>query len=121
MGVSVDAIEMVAEDEVVETVETEPGEAGPAAGARRRRVVTVENKDNAETIRLRVPVTTSIETVIEKIYAEFRLERAADDRLTCRRSGQDVFQHGDRTVAQYLDEGLCPNLRWVFVGGTGGA
>jgi len=114
MGVEVEGIEVVADDEAV-AAETEELDRG------RRRVVTVANKDNAETIRLRVPVTETIESVIEAMYAEFRTERSADDRLTCRGDGEDVYQYGARTLAQYLDEGHCPNLRWVFVGGTGGA
>jgi hypothetical protein len=108
MGVEIEGIEVVADDE------------GPDLG-RRRRVVTVANKENAETVRLRVPVTETIESVIEAMYAEFRIEREADDRLTCRGDGQDVYQYSARTLAQYLDEGHCPNLHWVFVGGTGGA
>ena len=114
MGVKVEGIEVLAEDEAVTA---EP--VGPDHG--RRRVVTVANKDSAETIRLRVPVTEAIESVIEAMYAEFRIERSADDRLTCRGDGEDVYQYGARTLAQYLDEGHCPNLHWVFVGGTGGA
>lgn len=114
MGVKVQGIEVVPADEVVTA---DP--AGPGHGP--RRVVTVANKDNAETIRLRVPVTEIIESVIEAMYEEFRIERSADDRLTCRGNGEDVFQYGARTLAQYLDEGQCPNLHWVFVGGTGGA
>ena len=114
MGISVDAIEVVAEDE---TAGTEPAEHDHG----HRRVVTVDNKDNADTLRLRVPVTVTVDSVIEKMYAEFRVERAADDRLTCRGNGEDVYQYGARTLAQYLDEGHCPSLHWAFVGGTGGA
>jgi hypothetical protein len=115
MSVKIEAIEVLAEDDEPAGVDSAEHDHG------RRRVVTVDNKDNAETIRLRVPVASTVESVIEKLYAEFRIERAADDRLTCRRNGEDVFQYGARTVAQYLDEGHCPNLHWVFVGGTGGA
>jgi hypothetical protein len=114
MKIEVEAIEVVAEDEAVAS---EPAEQDHG----RSRVVTVDNKDNAETIRLRVPVTVTVDAVIEKIYAEFRIERAADDRLTCRRDGEDVYQYAARTLAQYLDGGHCSNLLWVFVGGTGGA
>lgn len=114
MGVNVDAIEVVAEDESVET---------PTGGQDRghRRMVTVANKDNAETLRLRVPVTATIDSVIEAMYEQFRITRGADDRLTCRGNGEDVYQYASRTLAQYLDEGTCHSLHWVFVGGTGGA
>lgn len=115
MSVKIEAIEVLGEDD--EAAGAEP--AGQNHG--HRRVVTVDNKDNAETIRLRVPLSSTVESVIEKLYAEFRIERAADDRLTCRRNGEDVYQFGARTLSQYLDEGHCPNLHWAFVGGTGGA
>jgi hypothetical protein len=114
MGVGVEVIEVVAEDEVVDAES-----AGQDHG--HRRVVTVDNKDNAETLRLRVPVTVTVESVIETMYGQFRITRGADDRLTCRGNGEDVYQYGARTLAQYLDEGHCHDLHWVFVGGTGGA
>ncbi len=113
MGGTAATIEVMAEDEVAD-VESATHDHG------HRRVVAVANKDNGETLRLRVPVTATVDSVIEKMYEEFRIDRAADDRLTCR-SGEDVYQHGTRTLAQYLDEGHCPALHWVFVGGTGGA
>lgn len=102
--------------------EDQAGAMEPAREDHRdRRVVTVDNKDSADTIRLRVPVTMTISAVIDKMYAEFRLTQQLEDRLTCRRDGEDVYQYADRTLAQYLDEGHCPNLHWSFVGDTGGA
>jgi hypothetical protein len=88
---------------------------------RRRRVVTVANKDNGDTIRLRVPVTATIAAVTEAMYAEFRLSRQPDDRLSCRHDGEDVYQFSQLTLEQYLNQGHCPNLRWSFAGDTGGA
>jgi hypothetical protein len=114
MSTTVDAIEVVAED-AADDAETTGRDHG------RRRVVTIANKDNADTIRLRVPITATVDSVIEKMYAEFRIARADDDRLTCRGSGEDVYQYGARSLAQYLEEGDCRALHWVFVGGTGGA
>jgi hypothetical protein len=114
MGVDVEAIEVVAEDEVVDAES-----AGQDHG--HRHVVTVDNQDNAETLRLRVPVTATIDSVIEAMYEQFRVAREPDDRLKCRGNGEDVYQYGARTLAQYLDEGHCHDLHWEFVGGTGGA
>lgn len=113
MSVDTEAIEVMADDEAVEV---EPDRKNG-----RRRVVTVANKDNADTIRLRVPVTATISAVIEKMYAEFRLTRQPQDRLTCRREGEDVYQFAELTLARYLDDGHCPHLHWSFVGDTGGA
>ena len=104
-----ETIEVVAEGDSIED------------GHEGRRVVTVDNKDNGETIKLRVPLTETIEAIIAAIYAEFRLTREPDDRLTCRAGGEDVFQFAALTLERYLHEGHCPELRWSFVGGTGGA
>jgi hypothetical protein len=114
MGVGTEVIDVVAEDEAVDA-ESAREDHG------HRRVVTVDNKDSADTIRLRVPVSVTIEAVIEKMYDEFRLTRQPEDRLACRGDGEDVYQYAARTLAQYLDEGHCPNLHWSFVGDTGGA
>lgn len=113
MSVDIEAIEVIADDEVVE--------AEPRREDRRRRVVTVANKDNADTVRLRVPVTAPIAAVIEKMYAEFRLTQQPGDRLSCRHDGEDVYQFAQLTLAQYLEQGHCPNLHWSFAGDTGGA
>jgi hypothetical protein len=113
MAVDTEDIEVMADDEVTE--------AEPGREDRRRRVVTVANKDNADTIRLRVPVTATIAAVIKKMYAEFRLNQQTGDRLSCRRDGEDVYQFAQLALAQYLHQGHCPNLHWSFAGDTGGA
>lgn len=90
-------------------------------GDRRRRVVKIANKDSGDTIRLRVDVDITIADVVAKMYAEFGLEQQQGDRLTCRQSGADVFQFAGITLAAYLSAGHCADLRWSFVGDTGGA
>ncbi|WP_306191414.1 hypothetical protein [Streptomyces sp. MK5] len=101
------------------------GSTGDAAAEdrshERTRVVTVDNKDSGDTIRLRRQVTDPIESVIAAMYEEFRRPRDPEDRLTCRRNGQDVFQFAALTLEEYLRQGHCPELHWAFVGGTGGA
>ncbi|WP_439381535.1 hypothetical protein [Amycolatopsis lexingtonensis] len=88
---------------------------------RRRRVVTVDNKDNGERIRLRAPLIATVESIIERMYAEFRLTRQPLDRLICRGKGEDVFPFVALSLERYLHEGHCPNLHWSFAGDTGGA
>ena len=87
----------------------------------RTRVVTVDNRDNGNTIKLRREVTDTFESVITAMYEEFRQARDPEDRLTCRRDGQDVFQFSALTLEEYLRRGHCQDLHWAFVGGTGGA
>jgi hypothetical protein len=70
---------------------------------------------------LRVPLSKTIDEIITRMYAEFRLGRQPDDRLTCRGDGIDVFQYGQLTLERYLRDGHCHNLRWAFAGDTGGA
>jgi hypothetical protein len=114
MDISTEVIEVIGEDEVV-------GVEPAREDHDHRRVVTVDNKDSGDTIRLRVLVAVTVGVIIERVYAEFRLTRQPDDRLTCRGNGEDVFQYADRTLAEYLDEGHCRDLHWSFVGDTGGA
>ena len=86
-----------------------------------RQVVTIDNKDSGDTLRLRVPDGETVGAVINTMYDKFRLTREADDRLTCKHGGTDVYQYSALTIAEYLRAGHCPDLRWDFVGGTGGA
>lgn len=106
------AIEVLSEDEVI------GGEQGPGD---HRRVVTIDNKESGDTLRLRVPDNETVGAVIDTMYREFRLTRETDDRLTCKHGGTDVYQYSALTVAEYLRAGHCPDLHWDFVGGTGGA
>ena len=106
------AIEVIGEDEVAGGA-PEPGD--------HRRVVTIDNKDSGDTLRLRVPDSETVGAVIDTMYSEFRLTRETDDRLTCQHGGTDVYQYSALTIADYLRAGHSPDLRWDFVGGTGGA
>lgn len=105
-------IEVIGEDEVV------GGEQGLGD---HWRIVTIDNKESGDTLRLRVPDSETVGAVIETMYTEFRLTRETDDRLTCKGGGTDVYQYSALTIAEYLRAGHCPDLRWDFVGGTGGA
>ncbi|MFD3840251.1 hypothetical protein ACFWWC_28960 [Streptomyces sp. NPDC058642] len=87
----------------------------------RTRVVTVDNRDSGDTVRLRREVSETIESVIRAVYEEFRRSRDPEDRLVCRRNGQDVFQFAGVTLEEYLRQGDCQDLHWSFTGGTGGA
>lgn len=85
------------------------------------RQVTIDNKDSGDTLKLRRSESDTIDSIIATMYADFRLTREQDDRLQCRGNGKDVFQFGSLALAQYLQQGHCPDLHWSFVGGTGGA
>lgn len=104
-------IEVLDEDETVG--EPEPGD--------HRRIVTIDNKESGDTLRLQVPDSETVGAVIDTMYSKFRLTRETGDRLTCKHGGTDVYQYSTLTVAEYLRAGHCPDLRWDFVGGTGGA
>jgi hypothetical protein len=113
---------MSVEIEVIDEIEeSEDGETAEADKHSHDRKVRVDNKDNGDTVVLRVPLSKTIDEIIAKMYDEFRLTRRPDDRLTCRGDGVDVFQYAHLTLQHYLREGHCRNLRWAFVGDTGGA
>lgn len=105
----------------IELVDEDEEEQRAPQGAAPRRVVTIENKDTGDTIRLRVPTSETVVAVIDVMYVEFRLSREADDRLTCRHNGTDVYQYTGMTVAEYIRAGHCPDLHWSFASDTGGA
>jgi DNA gyrase/topoisomerase IV subunit A len=105
---------------LLEVIEEELGEVEEELG-RRRRVVTVDNKDSGDTIRIRARVEATIGQVISKMYDEFRAAREATDRLGCKNSGEDVFAFETLTIERYVAEGHCPKLHWDFAGDTGGA
>lgn len=112
---------MPADTDTIEVLTDDLADAHTSREDKRRLVVTVDNRDSGDTARLRVPVTATVAAVIDAIYAEFRLARQSDDRLSCRRNGEDVFQFADETLQRYLDQGRCPGLHWTFAGDTGGA
>jgi hypothetical protein len=108
---------------IIEVIgEEEPTSGDTAAAADGgRRVVTIDNKDSGDTLRLRVPDSETVGAVVDAMYREFRLTREPDDRLTCQHGGTDVYQYAALSIADYVRAGHCPGLRWDFVGGTGGA
>jgi hypothetical protein len=84
-------------------------------------LVSVYNEDNGLSEDLRAGRGTPVSTVIERMYEKFRLERQPDDRLRCEGTGEDVFAYAGMHLGDYLEAGHCPDLRWTFAGGTGGA
>lgn len=84
--------------------------------------VTVHNEDDGESYPLHVTRSETLAKAIERLYKnKLRLERQPDDRLRCESGGEDVFQFEGLTFKQYLEAGHCPELDWLFAGGTGGA
>jgi hypothetical protein len=84
-------------------------------------VVSVYNEDNGLSEDLRAGRGTPVSTVIRRMYEKFRLERQPDDRVRCESTGEDVLTHAGMSLGEYLEAGHCPDLRWTFAGGTGGA
>ena len=64
--------------------------------------MTIDNKDNGDTLRLRVPDSETVAAVVDTMYSEFRLTRETNDRLTCQHGGTDVYQYSALTIAEYL-------------------
>ena len=82
--------------------------------------VRVENEDSGDHVVLEGLKTTIIESLIDKIYEEFHVQRKNDDRLRCE-TGGDVFGFSKLTLGEYIEAGHCPCMIWLFVSGTGGA
>lgn len=84
--------------------------------------VTVHNEDDGDTYRLNGKRDDTLASVAADLYGKkLRRDRQPDDRLRCESNGEDVFQFEGLTFESYLDAGHCPDLEWLFAGGTGGA
>jgi hypothetical protein len=83
--------------------------------------IKVHNEDDGENSHFQAESHETLESVIDELYSELGRERRPDDRLRCKKGGEDVFGFVDLTFKRYLDDGHCPGLDWLFAGGTGGA
>jgi len=88
----------------------------------RRHALHVHNEDNGANYTIPAEGTETIETIVSTLYTEkIKAARKPDDRLRCEKGGEDVFQFTSLTLDAYLSAGHCPELRWLFAAGTGGA
>ena len=83
--------------------------------------IRVDNEDDGKSYWLEGLPETHIKTLIEKMYTEIGIEHGAKDRLRCEKGQEDVFQFGGLTLKEYLNQGHCSCLEWIFAGDTGGA
>lgn len=84
--------------------------------------VTIHNEDDGAVYRFAAQRHELLARVIREFYEQkLRREPFEDDRLKCEANGEDVFVFSELTFGEYLDAGHCPELVWLFAGGTGGA
>jgi hypothetical protein len=84
--------------------------------------IKIHNEDDGENSHFEARPHDTLGSVIDKFYAEdLDRGRREDDRLRCKRGEEDIFGFADLTFRRYLDQGHCPELHWLFAGGTGGA
>lgn len=83
--------------------------------------VTIVNEENGEEFTLNGGKGTPIHALISQMYEKLNLTRQNDDRLRCESSQENVFDFSNLHLGDYLDAGHCPDLVWLFAGGTGGA
>jgi hypothetical protein len=115
-------------DDLIEVVEEELDEIeGELAEDRERRersrliVITVDNRDDGLTIRLRAPQRKDVSALINRMYHRFRLEQQDGDRLTCDGTGESAYPFVGLTLREYFAQGHCPEHKWTFRGDSGGA
>lgn len=82
--------------------------------------INVHNEDSGNVIHLKGTESDSVQSFIDKLYAELRTQRKPDDRLRCESGGQDVFQYSNLSIEAYLRQ-HCSAHVWLFASGTGGA
>lgn len=87
--------------------------------------IKVVNEDNGKDLSLNggegTPIKALIDQMYEKLKQKFGVMRQSDDRLRCESTGVDVFQFSELHLRAYLAASRCPDLVWLFAGGTGGA
>jgi hypothetical protein len=83
--------------------------------------VSIYNEDDGTTSTFMEEQNNKLSKAIDAFYKELGRPRLDDDRLRCDAGGEDVFQFENEKFETYLAEGHCPELKWTFVGGTGGA
>ena len=104
---------------IIVLIEEDWGESHPHFHTHRHKF-TILNKNNGETIHIRATDNATIQQVIDKMYRKLALQPKPEDRLHCK-SGAEVFPFASLTVREYIEKGHCPNLYWIFAGGSGGA
>lgn len=114
-----DLIEVVEDD--LEAIDGEPVEDREPRESGRLVVVTVDNRDDGLTIRLRAPQGKHVSALINRMYHRFRLEQQDGDRLSCDGTGESVYPFAGLTLRVYFAQGHCPEHRWTFRGDSGGA
>jgi Mg2+ and Co2+ transporter CorA len=114
-----DLIEVVEDD--LEEIEGELAEDRDRRENGRLVVITVDNRDDGLTVRLRAPQRKHVSALINRMYHRFRLEQQDGDRLTCDGTGESVYPFAGLTLHEYFAQGHCPEHKWTFRGDSGGA
>jgi len=92
-----------------------------AERAHHERTVTIYDEDALETFHVKAEPTATVGHVVTVFYRDdLHREHKPDDRLRCDANGGDVFAHESERLEEYAEES-CRELKWTFVGGTGGA
>ena len=86
-----------------------------------KQLVRVHNEDNGRDYEIKAKDKMTIDEIVGELYARLNTERRSDDRLRCENGGESVLSFLSLTFAAYLEAGHCPDLRWLFAAGTGGA
>jgi|SRR5579864_3416288 len=84
-------------------------------------IIKVFNEDDGHEIAIDGRPQQTVGQIIDEMYAKLGVQRRPDDRLRCEEGGADVYPFASLTLRQYVKEGHCRCLTWLFAGGTGGA
>lgn len=81
--------------------------------------IVIHNEDNGNELELAAGPGTPVGTVIQRMYAKWRIEPQSGDRLRCDEGGS-VLGHEAEHLGDFV-AAHCPSKTWVFVGDQGGA
>lgn len=94
--------------------------SGQDLSARAYHLITVENENDGRRITIMASAAERIGELVDEVYERLGRGRFDGDRLHWESDDEDVLSFSELTLEEYFELGNCPQLRWVFVGATGG-
>lgn len=94
--------------------------SGHDLGVRAYHMITVENENDGRRITIMASAGERIADLVHEVYERLGRGRFDGDRLQWESDHEDVLSFSELSLGEYFELGNCPQLRWTFVGATGG-
>ncbi|HEY6779728.1 MAG TPA: hypothetical protein VI111_02170 [Thermoleophilaceae bacterium] len=94
--------------------------SGHDLGARAYHMITIDNENDGRRITIMASAGERFADLVDEVYERLGRGRFDGDRLRWESDDEDVASFAELTLGEYFELGNCPQLRWTFVGATGG-